>query len=49
MSHMGQGLQAETSSQMGQIICYHCLQPGHKRRDCPQRQGSRDTTAELAN
>ena len=36
-----QGSLAETSSQMGQIVCYHYCQPGHRRRDCPQRQGSR--------
>ena len=28
------------TSQDRQIVCYHCQQSGHMRRDCPQRQGS---------
>ena len=28
------------AGQTGQMVCYHCQQPGHMRRDCPQRQGS---------
>ena len=28
--------------QAGQTICYFCQQPGHVRRDYPQRQGSQD-------
>ena len=29
------------ASQDGRMVCYHCQQSGHMRRDCPQRQGSR--------
>ena len=29
-----------TFSQAGQMMCYFCRQPGHFRRDCPQRQES---------
>ena len=28
------------ASHNGQMVCYHCQQPGYMRRDCPQRQGS---------
>ena len=27
------------AGQAGQMVCYHCQQPGHMRRDCLQRQG----------
>ena len=37
--HPGQG-QMRVASQAGQMVCYHCQQPRHMRRDCPQRQGS---------
>ena len=31
--HPGQG-QIRVTSQAGQMVCYHCQQPGHMRRDC---------------
>ena len=37
--HPGQG-QMRVAGQAGQMVSYHCQQPGHMRRDCPQRQGS---------
>ena len=50
MDHIGQGqsvgrgrpqnLQAESSGQAGQMTCYHCRHPGHRRRDCPIGQRS---------
>ena len=32
--HPGQG-QIRVASQAGQMVCYHCQQSGHMRRDCP--------------
>ena len=37
--HPGQG-RIGVASQAGQMVCYHCQQPGHMRRDYPQRQES---------
>ena len=37
--HPGQG-RIRVASQAGQMVCYHCLQPGHMRRDYPHRHGS---------
>ena len=32
--HPGQG-QGRVASQVGQMVCFHCQQPRHVRRDCP--------------
>ena len=37
--HPGQG-QMRVIGQARQMVYYHCQQPGHMRRDFPQRQGS---------
>ena len=41
-----QDLQAESSGQARQMMCYHCRQPGHMRRVCPKRQRSHGAEAE---
>ena len=40
-SHPDQG-QMRVAGQAGQMVCYHCQQSGHMRRDCSRRQGSQD-------
>ena len=35
-SYQGQG-QGRDASQSGLMTCFHCHQPGHRKRDCPQR------------
>ena len=37
--HLVQG-HIRVANQAGQMVCYHCQQPEHIRRDCPQRQVS---------
>ena len=37
--HPGRG-QIRVAGQARQMVCYHCQQPRHMRRDCPKRQGS---------
>ena len=37
------GRHFRASSQAGQKAFYYCHQPGHKRRDCPQRHRSRSS------
>ena len=32
--------QGKVASQVGQMVCFHCRQPGYMRRDYPKRQRS---------
>ena len=41
-----QGMQAESSGQARQMMCYHCSQPGNMWRDCPRKQRSHGTETE---
>ena len=40
-SQQGQG-QVRVTSQAGKMTCFHCLQPGHMRQNCPHIQGFQD-------
>ena len=40
-SQQGQG-QFRVTNQAGKMTCFHCHQPGHIRRNCPQIQGFQD-------
>ena len=37
--HPGRG-QMRVAGQAGHMVCFHCQQPGHMRKDFPQRKGS---------
>ena len=41
-----QDLQAMSSGKAGPMMCYHCCQPRHMRRDCPRRQRPHGIEAE---